>query len=116
VTWPLVQIVTLDEQKRQRGGVPNPPDLGPKPTPRKRAVKIRDRLPLDENASENAVVARRQGLDHDASAEPLQTRRDTAPVLEHICGDDHIGSFTHGRSLLWQQDGRVATKLMSMML
>ena len=105
VAWSSVEIVTFDEEKWQHADVAHPTDLRPESSARERAVKIGHGLALDQHTAVDAVIASRQGLDHDLRSELLQARRNTASVLEHIRSDNNLGSTAHLCSLLRQQDG-----------
>lgn len=91
----VIEVVALDEEKRQHRRISNPPNLRPDPTARERTVEIRDSLGLDECTALDAIIAGRQRLDHNASTEPLQTRRYAAAILEYVRRD---GKLRLGRS------------------
>jgi len=50
-------------------------------------VQVGDRLPLDQHASGDPVVALRQRLDGDPRAQTQERSGDGASLLEHV-GDD----------------------------
>lgn len=95
MAWPGVEVVAFDEEKWQHPDVAHPADLRPQSSTRERAVEIGHGLALDQHTAVDAVIARRQGLDYDLCSEPLQARRNTAPVLEHIRGDKNLERAAH---------------------
>jgi hypothetical protein len=86
----IIEIVALDKEKREHRGIANASDLRPQPTSPKRPVEVGDGLPLHERTALDAVIARGQRFDHDPSTEPLQTRRHTAALFEHVRGDNKL--------------------------
>lgn len=91
----VVDVRTLDEQKRKHSRVSHSADLRPEPTAAERAVEIRHGLSLDQYTAGDAVIAGRQGLDHDLGSESLETRGYTASFFEDVSDDGRARSFIH---------------------
>ncbi len=79
-----VEVRAFDEEEREHRRIPDPTNLGPESPAGERAVQIGDRLPFDQHAAGDPVVAGRERLDHHLDAEPLKARGDPAPVFEDV--------------------------------
>ena len=82
-----IEVVSLDKQERKAGPVSNPAHLRPQTPTSERAMQIRDRLPLNQNAPGNAVTACRERLDRHLRPETQKRGRDSAPALKDIRHD-----------------------------
>ena len=82
-----IEVVSLDKQERKAGPVSNPAHLRPQTPTSERAMQIRDRLPLYQNAPGNAVIACRERLDRHLRPKPQKSGRDSAPALKDIRHD-----------------------------
>jgi hypothetical protein len=53
-------------------------------------VEVRDRLALDEHSALEPIVTGGQWLELNPNAQALQGGWDSAPLLEHVRGDDEV--------------------------
>jgi hypothetical protein len=83
----VVQTHALDKHVWAAAGLPQASDLGPKPTSQQRVMQVADCLSLDEYASAEVIVPRRDSSDVHRCSERLELPHDATSAFENVCDD-----------------------------